>query len=99
MTRILRLHPAAQRELAEAAAYYEAESAGLGDAFLAAIEHAFSQVAAFPEAFPLGRGPVRVMVLAAFPYSVHYSQLGADDVLVLALAHHSRRPFYWHERQ
>ena len=35
MSRSLRLHPAAQRELAEATAYYEAESAGLGDAFLA----------------------------------------------------------------
>ncbi len=98
MSHHLRLHPAAQRELAEATAYYEAESAGLGDAFLAEAEHAFSQVASFPEAFPVSYGHVRVKVLAAFPYSMHYSLLG-DAVLVLALAHHSRRPFYWSERQ
>jgi hypothetical protein len=34
MSRSLRLHPAAQRELDEAAAYYDAESPGLGSAFL-----------------------------------------------------------------
>ena len=67
MSHHLRLHPAAQRELAEATAYYEAESAGLGDAFLAEAEHAFSQVASFPEAFPVSYGHVRVKVLAAFP--------------------------------
>ena len=98
MSRGLRLHPAAQLELAEITAYYEAESPGLGEAFLAEAQHAFTQLAAFPEAFPTGYGHVRVKALAAFPYSVHYSLLG-DDVLVLALAHHSRRPFYWRERQ
>lgn len=98
MSHHLRLHPAAQRELAEATAYYEAESGGLGDAFLAEAEHAFSQVASFPKAFPVSYGHVRVKVLAAFPYSMHYSLLG-DAVLVLALAYHSRRPFYWSERQ
>ena len=34
MSRSLRLRPGAQSDLAEATAYYEAESAGLGDAFL-----------------------------------------------------------------
>ena len=99
MSRSLRLHPAAERELAEATAYYEAESVGLGETFLAEVQHAFAQIVAFPEAFPAIRGPVRVRVLAAFPYSVHYSQLDSDTALVLALAHHSRRPFYWRERQ
>jgi plasmid stabilization system protein ParE len=95
----LRLHPAAQLELAEITAYYEAESVGLGETFLAEVQRAFAQIVAFPEAFPAIRGPVRVRVLAAFPYSVHYSRLDSDTVLVLALAHQSRRPFYWHERQ
>jgi plasmid stabilization system protein ParE len=71
MSRSLRLHPAAQRELAEATAYCEAKSTGLGDTSLAEVEHAFSQIAAFPEAFRMIRGPVRLRVLAAFPYSVH----------------------------
>lgn len=98
MSRALRLHPAAQRELDEAAAYYDAESPGLGSAFLSEFEHALQQIRALPEAAPVGLGSVRVRVLVAFPYSLHYALLG-DAVLVLALAHHSRRPFYWRERR
>jgi plasmid stabilization system protein ParE len=98
MSRSLRLHPAAQRELDEAAAYYDAESPGLGSVFLNEFEHALQQIRAFPEAALVGLGSVRVRVLVAFPYSLHYTLLG-DAVLVLSLAHHSRRPFYWRERQ
>ena len=53
MSRPLRLHPAAQRELNEAAAYYDAESPGLGSAFLSEFEHALQQIRAFPEAAPV----------------------------------------------
>jgi len=98
MSRSLRLHPAAQRELDEATAYYDAESPGLGGAFLDEFDHALQQIRSFPEAAPVGLGSVRVRVLVAFPYSLHYALLG-DAILVLALAHHSRRPFYWRERQ
>lgn len=56
------------------------------------------QVLAFPEASPVAREPVRVKVITAFPYSVHYSLI-AEVATVLALAHHRRRPFYWRGRQ
>lgn len=98
MSSSLRLHPAAQRELDEATAYYDVESPGLGGAFLDEIEHAFTQILAFPEASPFGRAPIRVKILVAFPYSMHYAVDG-DVVLVLSLAHHSRRPFYWRGRR
>jgi hypothetical protein len=95
MSRRLRLHPAAQRELDETAACYDAESPGLG-ALLGEIEHALQQIRAFPEAAPVGLGSVRVRVLVAFPFSLHYALLG--DAVTLAVAHHSRRPFYWRAR-
>ena len=46
MSRPLRLHPAAQRELDETAAYYDAESPGLGSAFLSEFDHALQQISA-----------------------------------------------------
>jgi plasmid stabilization system protein ParE len=98
MSRSLRLHPAAQRELDEAATYYDAGSPGLGSAFLTEFDHALQQIRAFPEAAPIGLGSVRVRVLVTFPYSLHYALLG-DAVLVLSIAHHSRRPFYWRDGQ
>jgi plasmid stabilization system protein ParE len=47
MTRPIRFDPAAQRELNEAADFYDAEDPGLGGAFLDAIERAFRQIQAF----------------------------------------------------
>jgi toxin ParE1/3/4 len=98
MSRSLRLHPGAQSDLAEATAYYEAESAGLGDVFLAEVERAFARTVAFPEACPVSRGALRVKVLEAFPHSVHHSILADGVVLVVSVAHHRRRPFYWADR-
>jgi plasmid stabilization system protein ParE len=98
MSHSLRLHPAAQRELDEAAAYYDAEGPGLGAAFIDEVEHALRQIRTFPEAALPARGPVRRKVLSAFPYSVAHSVIDGV-VIVLALAHHRRRPFYWRDRQ
>ena len=52
MTRQFSFHPIAEQELNEAAAYYEAESHGLGVAFLREVEHAIQQVLEYPESAP-----------------------------------------------
>lgn len=44
MRRRFSFHPIAEQELNEAAAYYEAESHGLGSAFLKEVEKAVQQV-------------------------------------------------------
>jgi hypothetical protein len=44
MSRRVRLHPAAQRELDEAAGFYDLEGPGLGSVFLEAAERALKQI-------------------------------------------------------
>ena len=98
MTRPIRFDPAAQRELNEAADFYDAEDPGLGGAFLDAAERAFEQIQAFPESSPISLAPVRTKVLSALPFSVIY--WGTDEVIiVLAMAHHRRRLEYWRDRE
>jgi plasmid stabilization system protein ParE len=97
MSRRVRFHPAAQRELNEAANFYDLESPGLGSAFLTAVERALIQVRAFPEASPVALAPVRKKLVSGFPYSVLYSVV-SDSIIVLAIAHSHRRPFYWRDR-
>ncbi|HSL96708.1 MAG TPA: type II toxin-antitoxin system RelE/ParE family toxin, partial [Thermoleophilia bacterium] len=58
----------------------------------------FAQILPFPDAAPLVRGQVRKQAMAAFPYSVVYTLID-DAVVVLAIAHHARRPFYWIARE
>jgi toxin ParE1/3/4 len=98
MTRPTRFDPAAQRELNEAADFYDAEDPGLGGAFLGAAERAFEQIQAFPESSPISLAPVRTKVLSAFPFSVIY-WVTDEVIIVLAVAHHRRRPEYWRGRE
>ncbi len=97
MNRRIRLHPSAQRELEEAAAFYDLEGPGLGSAFINDFERAGEQIRLMPESSPIARGPARKKPLARFPYSIIYSIID-DDVFVLAVAHSRRRPFYWQDR-
>lgn len=97
MTASLRLHPAADEELSDAADYYDREGPGLGAALLADVERAAREIVEFPEACPLVREPVRMKRLGRFPFAIMYSR-DDEEILVLALAHERRRPFYWGDR-
>ncbi|MEX1276537.1 MAG: type II toxin-antitoxin system RelE/ParE family toxin [Bacteroidota bacterium] len=91
-------HPTAELELKEAAFFYEAAAHGLGQAFIAEVERALDQIAAYPTSSPAIQGVVRKKTLLRFPYSILYST-DAAIVRVLAIANQRRRPFYWTGRQ
>ena len=101
MRRIRILHEAAE-EAIEAAAWYEGRRVGLGVEFFAVLDAALDLLE--DEIVPLtsmpgaagARGAKR-LVLKHFPYDVVVREL-ADEVVVVAVAHHSRRPGYWRSR-
>jgi plasmid stabilization system protein ParE len=97
MTPPIRFDPAAKRELNEAAEFYDSEDLGLGGSFLGAVERAIKQIQAFPESSQVSLAPVRTKVLSAFPFSIIY-WVAHDVIVVLAVAHHRRRPGYWRGR-
>ena len=90
-------HRLAERELNEAAAYYDSEAAGLGAAFLKEIQHCIQSICDRPEAAPLLAGAVRRRLARRFPYAVLYS-IQPAEIRVLAIMHLRRRPMYWIER-
>lgn len=101
--RMVRIHQAAALEAVEAAAWYELQRPGLGEEFDGAVQAALDLLEG--EAFPLmpmsgaaGYRAVMRLVLRRFPYDIvvvdHH-----DETVVLAVAHHSRRPGYWRDRQ
>jgi toxin ParE1/3/4 len=97
MTLPVRSHPAAKREFNEAADFYDLERLGLGSDFIDRVEHAVGQIRKHPEAAPVVLGSVRRQLVTKFPFSVIYSVI-EGTVVVLAVAHHRRRPFYWLSR-
>jgi plasmid stabilization system protein ParE len=86
--------PIAEREVEEAARWYEARAKGLGQAFVDEVLRVFDAIEEGPEDFPLLRDPYRRKLLQRFPYIVIY-KVTARRVYVRAVAHGRRRPGYW----
>lgn len=66
-------HELAERELNDAALYYERESAGLGLKFLDEDENYIDAIVKNPNAGKRVRGQVRRRILRKFPYGILYS--------------------------
>ena len=90
-------HPDAKREMREAADFYDLERSGLGSDFVDAVEAAMRRLTEHPESSPVLLGQVRRSTVPRFPYSIIYSVRGGG-IFVSAIAHNSRRPFYWQDR-
>jgi plasmid stabilization system protein ParE len=87
----------AEEEMTEASLFYEAASSGLGDDFLHDIQHAINRLRSYPQAGEAVAPSLRRMLLHRFPFSIIYS-VETNVILVVAIAHHGRRPGYWQSR-
>lgn len=84
----------AERELNDAAQYYELEHAGLGSAFIVEVQRCTEAIREYPQVAPIVHGQVRRRLCERFPYGVLYTIL-SDEIRVLAIMHLHRRPAYW----
>ena len=97
-----RLLPAAQYEADDAVRYYERQTLGLGDRFQTNLVGQFRRLPADARLYgrvdpPVRRREVRQAPVAGFSYTVIYD-VRAAEVVVVAVAHTSRRPNYWRDR-
>lgn len=96
---IYSLHPEAESDLREVAQYYrERVSTRIAQAFFGDFEQCMTRLLAHPLLGALGPLGKRRLVMKHFPYSIIYT-IAAQDIQVLAIAHQSRRPGYWHKRK
>lgn len=93
----VRFLPAAELELLREVSYYSRARAGTGVRFQAAVEAAVALAAQHP----LGGAPsyreTRSVLVKGFPFSVVYRP-SAQELLVVAIAPHRKRPHYWTAR-
>lgn len=93
----IKYHEAAEEELLNAAGYLELQTKGLGRRFLMEVRKAEGLIAQLPLAAAEVRPGIRKRLLRKFRYPLIYS-VEEDHVLILAVAHTSRRPGYWSGR-
>ncbi|TAN49322.1 MAG: type II toxin-antitoxin system RelE/ParE family toxin [Methylococcaceae bacterium] len=93
------LHPDAEQDLREAAEYYK-EQVGivLSQAFFTEFEHSIQLLMQYPLLGTVWRHGKRRFVMNHFPYAVIY-MAAHEEIRILAVAHHSRRPGYWRQRK
>jgi plasmid stabilization system protein ParE len=87
--------PAAENELGEAERWYD--RLGRAEELHTAFLHAVGQLEDFPESAPMQPSQHRRLVLGRFPYAVYF-RIRSEHVLIVAIAHTSRRPGYWLRR-
>jgi toxin ParE1/3/4 len=98
-----RIHPAAEQEAEEAAEWYGAQVPTLAIEFARSHVLAIDWIAENPRMYPLAADAPpgiecrNLTALGRFPYRIVYALID-DEIYVLAVAHHSRRPRYWHTR-
>ena len=91
--------PPALAELHDVAALYAARAnVELGLAFTAEFERTANLLLTNPLLGAIFRGTRRRLSLRRFPYSVIY-QITSEELRVVAVAHHRRRPGYWANRK
>ena len=92
------VHSAASAELDEAIGFYESRASGLGLDLQTTVEKAVEAIRRHPESWPRHKNTVfRKFFVERFPFTVFYLEL-ADCIWIVAVAHCSRRPGYWHRR-
>jgi len=101
--RKLRLHTEASQEAIEAAEWYERQRPGLGADFQRAVDAALDLIE--EGIVPLGPVPsaagargVKRLGLKRFPFDVMVVER-RTEVVIIAFAHHARRPGYWRARR
>jgi toxin ParE1/3/4 len=91
------LAPEAEEDLAEAAAFLERRVPGLGERLTVAVEDGLVRLSENPYVGPEIERGVRKLLVRGFRYNLIY-RIEPTHVLVLAVAHHRRRPTYWRHR-
>lgn len=88
------IKPRALSDIREAYEWYEEQSAGLGGAFIRAVDASLQNISEYPESSPVVIEKVRRAILRRFPYGVFYL-FEEDTITILALYHTSRDPKGW----
>ena len=90
----LKFSSRALREIGEAQEWYELQSPGLGEEFIAAMELQLKRLEQAPLLYAEVIPNVRRALLPRFPYGLFYAVRG-NLINVLAVLHDARNPRQW----
>lgn len=87
----------AEQELIEVACWYESKEAGLGVRFRNEIFHILTRIVDDPLLWREQSGGYRRVNCPVFPYHIPFF-IRKNKIIVAAIAHDHRKPYYWKSR-
>ena len=88
---------AAEADFTEALCWYAERSRQAAEKFEAEFEKALATIAAAPHRFPKCDQRHQYYIMGRFSFHIVY-RVDGEQVVVIAVAHGSRRPGYWSSR-
>ena len=97
MKSIVHFRPDAETDVADAAAWYESQRAGLGAEFLDEILSTCVIITENPEIYPIVYRKTRQAVIHKFPFGIYY-RVENGLAIIVTVMHGSRDPNKWKSR-
>jgi toxin ParE2 len=94
--RVRFLEPA-EAEIDEAVTYFDQQAPGLGERFQREVEATVALIVEHPDVGSPLTKRVRKFRVRKFKHNVIYVRDG-EEILIVAVAHHKKRPRYWRRR-
>jgi len=97
MNRPVKVRRLAERDVAEAKAWYDNQRRGLGDDFVDCVRDVFRRIGQTPEMHQVIFKDVRRSLVQRFPYAVYY-KVFSTKITVIAVMHTHSHPRAWQRR-
>ena len=81
-------------EAQDAYDWYEAQSMGTGERFIAELDEHINFIQRRPKGYPKWRSDYRKVTLIFFPYKVIY-RVDGERVIIFSVFHNKRDPKHW----
>jgi plasmid stabilization system protein ParE len=96
---LVAFHRLAAQEYRAATRWYAERSPATATRFQRAVDAAITRIRSNPGALPAERQHLRWVRVQRFPFRLVFEHQDTHRILVLAVAHTSRRPGYWRRRE
>ena len=95
----VKIHELAAKELDEASEWYELQSKGLGKRFKESVVGQINKIKKKPKWYLIEEENIYKAYIPKFPYKILFSIENNETIVIWAIAHMHRKPWFWQSRR
>ena len=95
----IKIHELAAKEFDEAIEWYELQLDGLGKRFKKSVTDQIKQIKRNPKWFLIEADNIYKAYIPKFPYKILFTIENSKNIVIWAVAHMHRKPWYWQSRK